>query len=160
MTDVGDVNLAWWDERARLHGQDGLYYDTEGFLNGALAISERERSELISALGQLEDKDVLHMQCHIGLTTLSLGRLGARTVGVDFSPVQDGTPVARDDGDYADPTAETEHRAAVHFRWGVGDVVTRAIDAGFMIEVLTEWTNDESGIELPSAYSLRARRSG
>lgn len=32
--DPDELNRAWWDERARLHGQDGFYYDTEGFLSG------------------------------------------------------------------------------------------------------------------------------
>lgn len=32
-------------------------------------------------------KDLLHLQCHFGLDTLSWARLGARVTGVDFSPV-------------------------------------------------------------------------
>ena len=37
-------------------------------------------------LGDIADLDVVHLQCHIGTDTLSLFRLGARTVtGLDFS---------------------------------------------------------------------------
>ena len=36
-------------------------------------------------LGNLNDKDLLHLQCHFGLDTLSRARLGANVTGVDFS---------------------------------------------------------------------------
>ena len=37
-------------------------------------------------LGSIADLDVVHLQCHIGTDTLSLPRLGARSVtGLDFS---------------------------------------------------------------------------
>lgn len=35
------------------------------------------------ALGPLDGKDVLHLQCNFGLDTISLARLGARAVGAD-----------------------------------------------------------------------------
>jgi len=38
-------------------------------------------------LGRLDGLDVVHLQCHIGTDTVSLARLGARSVtGLDFSP--------------------------------------------------------------------------
>src|SRR5512133_4346389 len=38
-------------------------------------------------LGRLDGLDVVHLQCHIGTDTISLSRLGARSVvGLDFSP--------------------------------------------------------------------------
>jgi SAM-dependent methyltransferase len=85
--DATEANRAWWDERARLHGQDGFYYDTAGFLSGASAISNRELQEIKAALGSIESADLLHLQCHIGLSTLTLARAGARVVGLDFSAV-------------------------------------------------------------------------
>lgn len=72
------MNKAWWDERAALHGADGFYYDTGHFLAGELAISEREVSQLREATPDLIGIDLLHLQCHFGLGTLSLARLGAR----------------------------------------------------------------------------------
>jgi SAM-dependent methyltransferase len=85
--DAMEANRAWWDERARLHGQDGVYYDVDGFLAGASAISARELGEIELAIGSVRSKALLHVQCHIGLTTLSLARLGADVVGLDFSDV-------------------------------------------------------------------------
>ncbi|MGZ4115259.1 MAG: class I SAM-dependent methyltransferase, partial [Actinomycetota bacterium] len=82
-----NANRAWWDERAALHGQDGFFYDIEAFLAGEPAITRREVSELEAALGSLDGVDLLHVQCHLGLGTLSLAQLGARVTGLDFSSV-------------------------------------------------------------------------
>jgi 23S rRNA G2069 N7-methylase RlmK/C1962 C5-methylase RlmI len=38
-------------------------------------------------LGDVRGKRVLHLQCHIGLDTLRLARLGAVATGLDFSAV-------------------------------------------------------------------------
>jgi SAM-dependent methyltransferase len=84
--DAAELNRARWDELARVHGQDD-YYDVEGFLAGQLALSARELAEMAAAIGSVAGVDLLHMQCHFGLGTLSWARLGARVTGLDFSPV-------------------------------------------------------------------------
>ena len=48
-----------------------------------------ERQEL----GEVEGHDLLHLQCHFGLDTLSWARLGARVTGVDSS--EEGIALAR-----------------------------------------------------------------
>jgi SAM-dependent methyltransferase len=57
------------------------YYDIEGFKQGGIRLSAYERDEI----GDVTDKDLLHLMCHIGIDTLSWARLGAHVVGVDFS---------------------------------------------------------------------------
>jgi len=248
--------------------QDGFYYDVGGFLDGSSAISDRELHEIEAAIGSVASRQILHLQCHIGLTTLTLARAGAHVVGLDFSataigrareiarasglaadfvvadarflpsdltarfdcvfasygvlmwiddldawmtsaaralrggghlvlleghpitllvrsidppllegPYQGGRCVEREGGDYAHPTARTQHNSFVHYHWGLGDVVTAAIRAGVRIDALTEWTDDDgplpqggklvqgddgrvwmyfAGAALPVAYALRA----
>ena len=99
-----DVNQAWWDERARLHGRDGWFYDIAGFLAGDSAISRRELDELEAAVGSIQGVDLLHLQCHIGVSTLSLARMGARVTGLDFSP--EALRRARETADAASLNAE------------------------------------------------------
>ncbi|WP_131787713.1 class I SAM-dependent methyltransferase [Protofrankia symbiont of Coriaria ruscifolia] len=86
MDDAAELNRARWDELARLHGQDD-YYDVAGFLAGRCMLSAREREEMAAAVGSVSGVDLLHVQCHFGLGTLSWARLGARVTGLDFSPV-------------------------------------------------------------------------
>src|SRR5205823_1923585 len=59
-------------------------------------------------------------------------------------PYAGGASVQREGGDYARPTAKTEHNTSLHYRWGIGDVVTSAIQAGLRIEAVTEWIVEES----------------
>jgi SAM-dependent methyltransferase len=52
----------------------------------------------LARLGRLDGRDVVHLQCHIGTDTVSLARLGARSVtGLDFSPaaLEAGRALAR-----------------------------------------------------------------
>ena len=60
-------------------------YDLEGFKSGNSSLSSIQRREIGN---EVVGKSVLHLQCHFGMDSISLVRLGARAVtGVDFSPV-------------------------------------------------------------------------
>jgi len=61
----------------------------EGFRKGRITLMDLERREL----GDVKGRDLLHLQCHFGLDTLSWARLGARVTGVDFS--EEGIALAR-----------------------------------------------------------------
>jgi SAM-dependent methyltransferase len=81
---MSELNRAWWDERAALHGQDGRVYDTSEFIAGAGTLKAVDY-ELV---GDVSGLDVIHLQCHTGMDTLSWLRAGASSVtGVDFSAV-------------------------------------------------------------------------
>jgi len=76
------TNLAWWDEAVGVHRGTALY-DVEGFARGSESLTAIERDELGPLVGQ--DTTLLHLQCHVGLDTLSWARRGATVTGVDFS---------------------------------------------------------------------------
>jgi len=74
------ANRALWDELTAIH-ERSEFYDLEGFKRGGIRLREYELDEV----GSVEGKDLLHLQCHFGLDTLSWARLGARVTGADFS---------------------------------------------------------------------------
>ncbi|HEY7201752.1 MAG TPA: class I SAM-dependent methyltransferase [Candidatus Dormibacteraeota bacterium] len=74
------ANRRLWDERVAVH-QRSAHYDLEGFRAGASTLRSIELEEL----GDVSGRSLLHLQCHFGLDTLSLARMGARVTGVDFS---------------------------------------------------------------------------
>jgi len=76
-----EVNRRRWDELVQVH-LGSPFYDLEGFRRGGLSLRRVEREEV----GDVTGADMLHLQCHFGLDTLSWARLGARVTGVDFSP--------------------------------------------------------------------------
>jgi SAM-dependent methyltransferase len=75
------ANRALWDEWTPIHVRSE-FYDVEGWKSGA-------RSDLypliVEEVGDVAGKDLLHLQCHFGLDTLSWVRRGARATGIDFS---------------------------------------------------------------------------
>ncbi|GAA3311343.1 hypothetical protein GCM10020295_80780 [Streptomyces cinereospinus] len=76
------ANLANWDERVPIHTA-GSFYDLPAFVAGRNTLRDFELSEV----GDVAGKTLLHLQCHIGLDTLSWSRRGATVTGLDFSAV-------------------------------------------------------------------------
>lgn len=78
--DWREANREWWDTVTPAHLEGG-FYDVPGFLAGRDPLRPFEVEEL----GPVDGLDLVHLQCHFGLDTLSWARRGARVVGLDFS---------------------------------------------------------------------------
>jgi 2-polyprenyl-3-methyl-5-hydroxy-6-metoxy-1,4-benzoquinol methylase len=84
-----DANRANWDERVESHLEA---YEAASFADNADDITSVVTDDLALLQGSLPGGSprglrMIHLQCHIGLDTLSWARLGAVVTGVDFSPV-------------------------------------------------------------------------
>ncbi|HEY8720596.1 class I SAM-dependent methyltransferase [Pengzhenrongella sp.] len=82
-----DANRASWDDRVEGHL---VAYGAGAFADDPHAISKIVQDDATAMGPQLPGGTVagmklVHLQCHIGLDTLSWARLGADAVGVDFS---------------------------------------------------------------------------
>ena len=75
------ANQQLWDAWTAVHAQ-GEFYDLAGFRKGGVRLRDGE----IEAVGDVNGRTLLHLQCHFGIDTLSWARLGARVTGADFSP--------------------------------------------------------------------------
>lgn len=75
-----EINRQSWNNRVDAHLKSD-FYDVEGFLKGNSSLNAIE----LDRLGDLNGKKILHLQCHFGQDTLSLGRLGAQVTGIDLS---------------------------------------------------------------------------
>lgn len=92
LTDQQQTNQTYWNNLVDVHtarSVDGEGYRVQEFLDGECILDPLVRGEI----GDIEGKSVLHLQCHFGLDTLSLARLGASVTGLDFSP--NGVATAR-----------------------------------------------------------------
>jgi SAM-dependent methyltransferase len=76
------INRASWDRRVQVHLASELYRPNLAAVRGGGGCLD---PEVAGAIGEVGGLDVLHLQCHIGLDTISLARRGATTVGLDFS---------------------------------------------------------------------------
>jgi ubiquinone/menaquinone biosynthesis C-methylase UbiE len=75
-----EINRQSWNNRTDTHIQSE-FYDQAGFLKGKNSLNDIE----LNLLGKIKGKSILHLQCHFGQDTISLGRLGADVTGVDLS---------------------------------------------------------------------------
>src|SRR5471032_1761442 len=75
-----ELNRAIWEVKTPLHLVSASY-DVAGFKAGRTSLRRLE----IADLGDVRGKDLIHLQCHFGLDTLSWARLGAKVTGLDFS---------------------------------------------------------------------------
>jgi ubiquinone/menaquinone biosynthesis C-methylase UbiE len=78
--DYLNINKQSWNEKTEIHLKSD-FYDVPGFLAGKNMLNSIE----LNLLGDIKGKKILHLQCHFGLDTLSLGRMGAQVTGVDLS---------------------------------------------------------------------------
>jgi 2-polyprenyl-3-methyl-5-hydroxy-6-metoxy-1,4-benzoquinol methylase len=72
------ANQAFWDEIAPVHYKS---YDIKKLKQGKSLIDEIQKKEM----GDVKDKSLLHLQCHIGTDSLSWALEGAQVTGIDFS---------------------------------------------------------------------------
>ena len=121
--DYLEHNRAWWDEAVPFHRASGCY-KTEEFLSGRNVLDPLVRERMACIRG----KRLLHLQCHFGLDTLCLARMGADVTGLDFSA--NAIAAARElsseadvaaqfiEGDVLDPPAGLTGFDVVFASWG------------------------------------------
>jgi SAM-dependent methyltransferase len=143
MAEYWEINRANWDQRAPIHAASQTYdlqrlIDDPSILSGVVAFDA-------AALGDLTGLDVLHLQCHIGSDTVSLARLGARSItGLDVSPVslEHARALARDCGIAEATFVESEVYGAVEALGGRQfDVVYSGVGAINWLPDIRRWAH-------------------
>lgn len=79
------ANMRNWDERVQDHMQA---YGAEAFADDPDEVWANTEAELLAPFvpgGSFSGVEMVHLQCHIGLDTISFARRGARIVGTDLS---------------------------------------------------------------------------
>jgi len=99
MDELAKDNLAYWTEAVAVH-LTSPFYRTEDFRRGEIVLDPVARQ----GVGEVEGRRVLHLQCHFGLDTLSLARMGAVATGLDYAPsaIEAARTLAREAGVAAD----------------------------------------------------------
>ena len=77
-----ELNRLSWDERVDTHWKSAMYQKHIADLRaGRPCLRER----IVAAVGDVAGLSLAHLQCHMGMETLSWSLLGADAVGLDFS---------------------------------------------------------------------------
>jgi len=77
-----DINQKTWDLRTPIHIKS-KFYDNINFKKHLSSLKEIE----LSAIGEIKNKSLLHLQCHFGQDSISLANMGANVTAVDFSSI-------------------------------------------------------------------------
>lgn len=143
------LNLANWEARVPLHlapgGYDLASFDNPDHLSGVVRY-DRPR------LGDISGLDVVHLQCHIGTDTVSLARLGPRSVtGLDFSPsaVAAATRLAEHSGAEATFVVSDVYDAVQVLGAGSCDLVYTGIGALCWLPDVRQWAAVVAGLLRP-----------
>ena len=78
--DYIEKNKASWNDKTDYHF-NSAFYDVDSFLKGKNSLNDIE----LRLLGDVSGRSVLHLQCHFGMDSISLARMGASVTGVDLS---------------------------------------------------------------------------
>lgn len=79
--DYIEINKKSWDQQTKINF-NSKFYDVKSFLDGKSSLNSIE----LSLLPDIKKSSLLHLQCHFGMDSISLARLGANVTAVDFSP--------------------------------------------------------------------------
>lgn len=75
-----DTNLKHWNELVDIHTEKNRY-NLDDFMKDPNSLHSIE----LDALGDVQGKTLLHLQCHFGMDSLSWANLGAKVTAMDFS---------------------------------------------------------------------------
>jgi SAM-dependent methyltransferase len=175
MDEVASDNLAYWNEAVAIH-LASPFYRTADFRRGEVALDPVVRE----GLGDVAGKRILHLQCHFGLDTLSLARLGAKVTGLDYSPpaieaaralsLQTGVPGEFVLGDVLAPPPRLVGFDIAFASWGVlcwhrdiaawMGVAARALKPGGRLYLADahpamQMMDDSRGVETSSPFRMR-----
>ena len=75
-----EINKLSWNNRLESH-LNSDFYEMPAFLSGKSSLHNIE----LDLLGDINEKRILHLQCHFGQDTISLASMGAKVVGIDLS---------------------------------------------------------------------------
>lgn len=151
--DWREANRANWDERAAVHAASD-FYDLDGFRAG----TDPLRSFELSEVGDVTGRSLLHLQCHIGLDTLSWARHGAaRVVGLDFSEpaVETARGLAADLGlgpDRAAFVAADVYDAAQAVPDSSYDIVYTGVGALCWLPDIRRWAETAASLVAPGGF--------
>lgn len=90
-----EINRLSWDERVETHWQSDMY---QHHANDLRAGRPCLRDYVLEGIGDVTGQSLVHLQCHMGMETLSWAMLGADVTGLDFSqPAIDKATMFRDE---------------------------------------------------------------
>jgi SAM-dependent methyltransferase len=144
-----ELNRASWDSRVPVHVASA-FYDLDGFRAGRDTVGPIQADEV----GDVTGRRLVHLQCHIGLDTLSWARRGAVVSGLDFSApaITQASSLAATLGIPATFVVSDVYDAASAFDGAQFDIVYTGIGALVWLPSVTRWASVVSSLLAPGGF--------
>ena len=145
-----ELNRANWDARVPIHASS-RFYDIPGFVGGRSALRDFELAEV----GDVSGRTLLHLQCHIGLDTLSWARLGATVTGLDFSApaLETARSIAEQIGAADARFVESDlYEAATALGGRTFDIVYTGLGALCWLPDIERWARTAASLVAPGGF--------
>jgi len=145
-----EANRRRWDELVPVH-VGSAFYDVEGFKAGTNRFLP---PWILSELGSVQGRDLVHLQCHFGMDTLSLARQGARVTGLDFSrpAVEAARRLAGEIGVDAEFVQADVHDAVAALDGRQFDIVFTGLGALCWLPDIRTWANVVAPLVRPGGF--------
>ncbi|WP_188187151.1 class I SAM-dependent methyltransferase [Nonomuraea sp. SYSU D8015] len=143
------TNRANWNARVPIHVASD-FYDVEGFKASGRSLL---RPFEVAEVGDVSGRRLAHLQCHIGLDTLSWARLGAEVTGLDFSDaaITQARAIAADCGIPARFVTADVYDAAEALG-ETYDIVYTGIGALVWLPDVTRWAETVAALLKPGGF--------
>jgi SAM-dependent methyltransferase len=143
------LNRANWDDRVPVHQASELY-DLAGFRAGRDSLLPFELAEA----GDVSGKRLVHLQCHVGLDTLSWARHGALASGLDFSvpAIEAAQSLASELGIAASFVVSDVYDAVAAFEGQRFDVVYASIGSLVWLPDIPRWAQTAAALLVPGGF--------
>ncbi|MCX6701597.1 MAG: class I SAM-dependent methyltransferase [Candidatus Zambryskibacteria bacterium] len=138
MKKENSINNKWWEERATIH-EKSEYYNIAGLINGDIRLRNFE----IEEMGDVKNKKLLHLQCHMGTETLSWARLGAKVTGIDFSlnAIKVAKRISKQAGVDVNYIHSNVYDSLKHFKKDSFDIVYVSVGSLHWLNDINKWAN-------------------
>lgn len=143
------LNRANWDDRVPVHLASS-FYDLGAFRAGADSLRPFEPAEA----GDVTGKHLIHLQCHIGLDTISWARRGALVSGLDFSApaISAASALAHELGIEASFVVPDVYDAVAAFGGRRFDIVYTGIGALVWLPDIPRWARVAAELLAPGGF--------
>ena len=143
------LNHANWDDRVPVHLASS-FYDLAGFRAGADTLRPFELGEV----GDVTGRRLVHLQCHIGLDTLSWARRGALVSGLDFCApaIEAASSLATELGLAARFVVADVYDALAAFGGQRFDIAYTGVGALVWLPDIPRWARVVAGLLAPGGF--------
>jgi len=128
-----EINRRSWDERVDTHWSSDMYQrHADSLRKGSPAI----HAGLLEDAGDVSGLSLVHLQCHMGMETMSWSMLGANATGLDYSqPAIDKAELLRDE-------LKLDTQFACANVYDAAEVIQQTFDMAFVSVGAINWLPD------------------